>query len=475
MLRRLLFWAPALPLLLPAQADFRVYTEHPRLFLEPDRLRRLEREVERESPRWRRLAELAAERAPLVEPDVAHALIYRLTGHEASADEAIGGVERALAAGTLGSPGRLRQAALVFDWCYDRLTAEQRLRLAEAIGEESAARTELAGSEIEPVRDGVLGLIAVADDWEGTEPALGRFLNRQWEQDIVPLLRAGELTDQAEPLIALLEISHAVRDNLERNLWADAPGAFDPLPESRVLSYAPGSVETDEGRVRLTALGPSDPEAARREAVLGRIAEMIYVAYAPSPRGSQFLQGWLHNDGYRLTGPLGALYEFLWLNPYLPGLSPSAGLTLAYDRLRGRLFARTGWDEDDYRLSYSKAGLRVLRGSGEEVPLDADYFTFPGATVARVAREGKYTIPVEGADAVPVPRIYLVGLEGGRRYNLRINRDEWRIFSADPGGIIEVFSDPMRDIPEINFSKPVRIQIRPTLEDPPGRKPPTLR
>ena len=472
MRRRLALALLACPLLLPGQAEFRVYTEHPRLFLEPDRLRRLERDVGRETIRWRRLAQLVADGAPLTEPDVAHALVYRLTGREEIGRRAIAGVERAVAAGTLGSPGRLRQAALVFDWCYDLLDDQQRTDLAPVIGEEAARRAELAGLEVAPVRDGVLAAIAVADDWDGSEAVLGAFLDGQWRQEILPIV--GEITDDTESLIALLEICHAVRHNLERNLWVDAPGVFDTLPASRVLSYEPGSIETDEGRLRLSALGPSDAEARERDAVLGRIAEMMLVAYAPNPRGSQFLQGWLHNDSYTLTGQLGALYEFLWINPYLPGLSPAAGLNLAYDSTRGRLFARTGWEEDDYRLFYSNDGLRILRGSGERVPADElDHLVLPGATVMPAIEDKRFEAPVEAGESF-TPRIYLIGLKSGGRYSIRVNRNDWRLVRADGGGILEIFSDPANGVPEIKFDKPVKIQLRRALEDPPGRKRPTL-
>ncbi|MEZ5364047.1 MAG: hypothetical protein R2748_17335 [Bryobacterales bacterium] len=42
---------------------------------------------------------------------------------------------------------------------------------------------------------------------------------------------------------------------------------------------------------------------------------MLLVAYDISLRDLQFLQGFLRNDSFTLTGPLGAFYEFLWINP----------------------------------------------------------------------------------------------------------------------------------------------------------------
>ena len=155
-------------------------------------------------------------------------------------------------------------------------------------------------------------------------------------------------------------------------------------------------------------------------------------------------------------------------------MSPAAGLNLSYDPVRGRLFARTGWDEDDYRLSYSKDGLRILRGSGEQVPADEmEHLVLPGATVSQAIEDKRFEVPVEAGEGM-MPRIYLVGLKSGGRYSIRVNRADWRLVRADPGGILEVFSDPANGVPEIKVDKPVRIQLRRALEDPPGRKRPTL-
>ena len=59
-----------------------VFTEHPRLFLRPQRIRLLKRERERASPRWQQFRTLVAGNAPLPERGFAWALYFQVTGNE---------------------------------------------------------------------------------------------------------------------------------------------------------------------------------------------------------------------------------------------------------------------------------------------------------------------------------------------------------------------------------------------------------
>src|SRR6266576_915967 len=56
-----------------------VFTEHPRLFLRPQRLRLLKRERERASPRWQQFETLVAGNAPMPEPGFAWALYSQVS------------------------------------------------------------------------------------------------------------------------------------------------------------------------------------------------------------------------------------------------------------------------------------------------------------------------------------------------------------------------------------------------------------
>src|SRR5437870_9480202 len=63
-----------------SEEEFRVYTEHPRLLLRPQRLRLLKRERERQSMRWKQFEALIAGGAAMPEPGFACALFHAVNG-----------------------------------------------------------------------------------------------------------------------------------------------------------------------------------------------------------------------------------------------------------------------------------------------------------------------------------------------------------------------------------------------------------
>src|SRR4051794_29475086 len=89
-------WAASVAAQTPDE-EFRVYNEHPRLFLTAQRLRLLKRERERDSPRWRQFEALAKGAAELPEPGFAEALFFSVTG---DADQGRRAVDWALGTGS---------------------------------------------------------------------------------------------------------------------------------------------------------------------------------------------------------------------------------------------------------------------------------------------------------------------------------------------------------------------------------------
>ena len=73
------------------------------------------------------------------------------------------------------------------------------------------------------------------------------------------------------------------------------------------------------------------------------VAALALVGLDPNLEGSQFLQGWALEDRFTLQDGPGVAYEFLWANPYLPGVSYQNMDPWFYDG-RGQLAARSDWD-----------------------------------------------------------------------------------------------------------------------------------
>ncbi len=335
---------------LPAQEDeFRVYTEHPRLILTTQRLRLLKRERERESQRWRQFDLLVKGAGAWPEPGFALALYYAVSGDQAAGKRA---VEWAL-----GPADDLRQLALVYDWCQPVLSSKESAALAAKIRQLIQKRT---GNDIATRRDRILALIATADDAEHSEEVPLEQAVRQWRLEYGPALDGGRTTLELPDVYPLLEILHAIRDNLQIELRNAAPGYFAHLAKYLVMGNYPAPYRAPENEFRipmyLGGIESSGVKSSRIEsnnaqpdlnrAALARAAGLSMVAYDNNALDNQFLQGWLIQDRFSLMTPLGAPYEYLWANPYQPGLSYFQLPLVFHDENSGALFARSAWDED---------------------------------------------------------------------------------------------------------------------------------
>ncbi|MCB1020723.1 MAG: hypothetical protein KDC27_12400, partial [Acidobacteria bacterium] len=320
------------------------------------------------------------------------------------------------------------------------------------------------------VRDGILAAVAAAGHWDGSEPALGELLSSQWEREILPLLESGQLTDKGEELVAVLEICHVLRLTLERDLWQEAPEVFPTLPMARILSYLPGAELSGEGRLRPRATS----DGTARDLALGRVAEMLLVAYDISMRDFQFLQGFLRNDSFTLTGPLGAFYEFLWINPYVPGLSPTSGPIAAYDPVRGRVFARQSWDDGAQWLGWFDGKL-VAYESGQARAIapakDPQAFPLPDAAILLGGQEGKVELTIAKGAQPFGPHVWVVGLNAGMQYPIKIGKADFQMYKAGTGGVVELRNDPEAKRPSIEYDEKLRIQLRSGVPAPKGPAP----
>jgi len=404
--------------------EFRVYTEHPRLFLNAQRLRLLKRERDRDSMRWRQYSLLVQAAAQLPEPGFDYSLYYQVTGN---AD-----IGRRAVDWALGPGNDLRQLALVYDWCQPILRGTQSQTLAAKIARLVAQRP---AETVEARRDRVLAVIAIADDTKHAEEGpLKETVADWWRVQVAPKLLDGRITVAHHELFALLELLHAVRDNLKIDLRENAPDYFKELPKYQVLGNYPAPLAAPENEYRIPVYkGAGQPNIDH--AALARAAGLSMVAYDNNALENQYLQGWLIQDRFMLQGTYGAPYEFLWANPYQPGLSYFQLPILYHDKHSGALFLRSNWEDDAvwFGLYQGEAQLfedgrvTVLARTGPMAPNPKPIAV--GAASVLVGRN-PLQFSMEGGITL------IVGLKPKSKYLVEVDDEELRELESDTIGTL---------------------------------------
>ena len=420
-----LFFLSSSPL--EAQANdepITVSSEHPRLFLRPQRLRLLKRERERSSLRWQQFETLINGNAPMPEPGFAQALFYQVAGNQ---DVGLKAVSFAFSANS-----DLRQQAIVFDWCQDLLSDAQKRELALKL--EKGINAAAASDSVGIARSRVLAAIALFDHVpKAPQLELERVVRTWWQGKVVASLKSGKSVIARDDAYPLLELLHAFRDNTLVDLREAAPRYFKDFPIEHLLSYYPAVFPGPDGEYYIGAERvPAEPDL--RMAALSRSAELSMVAYDVNAPETQVLQGWLMHDKFILHGTFGAPYEFLWANPYQPGLSYYHVPLVYYNADFGRLFVRSTWEDGAKWFGYfdgvmqlfedGKASVVTPQNTTAPIPLDEAVIC-----LAQTAR--KFRVKLVEEDAV-----FLVGLEPHRSYLIEVDDEEIFESTADPGGII---------------------------------------
>lgn len=407
--------------------DFHVYRDAPRIFLTQDRLRLLPRERERQSLRWEQFHALMSGGAAMAEPGFAAALYYRVARDDAFGRKA---VDWALA----DSATDLRQLALVFDWCGPVLTQAQADRLAAKIQRGMAA----PGTDVRRQSARVLAAIALADRLPDQGDAILReVVQKWWRGQIVPQLEAGKPAIPREHFYALYEMLHAIRDNLKIDLREQATHYFKKLPLDYLNAHYPAPFPAAENEYRIPAyLRDGAPDLA--EATLSRATGLAMVAYDNNDTDIQFLQGWLIQDRFLMRGALGIVYEFLWANPYQPGLSFDRLSLVFHDPISGHVFARTSWDDDATWIGYFDGRMQLFQ-NGQLQTLKA------GAAV-KPLRVGDAVVTSAPVNAPPRFRmdakiLFVLGLMPRAEYGVEIDDQELEYLGSDVGGTL-VISGP---------------------------------
>ena len=415
------------PVAVPAGADepVAVFIDHPRLFLRPQRLRLLSRERERTSVRWQQFDGFLAGEAPMPEPGFAQALYYQVAGNNAAGQRAV--------AWALGPGTDLRQLALVFDWCQQLLSESQRRALALRIQRRMEATAN--DDSIPAVRSRVLAAVALFDhvpDIPNRE--LERVVRNWWGAKMAPALAGGRSVVPRDDAYALWELLHAIRDATNIDLRESSPRFFRSFPIEHLMSYYPPAFRGEDNDFRV-GVSEKAGEPDLPQATLSRAADLAMVAYDTNAEESQYLQGWLMHDNFMLRSALGAPYEFLWANPYQPGLSFTLLPLIFHNSESGHLFVRSDWDDSAAWFGYFDGVAQLFR-DGHRTLLHAASanapISFPSAVIHLGPGGTKFRLKLDEEQTA----VILVGLSPRHTYQVEIDDEEVSEEATDPAGIL---------------------------------------
>lgn len=405
-----------------------VSTEHPRLFLRPARLRLLRRERERNSLRWEQFQTLMAGHAAMPEPGFALALYYQIAGDKEAGRSAL--------AWALGPAADLRQMSIVFDWCYDLMSDGEKQKLAARVAQSMSAAP--ANQAIHEMSARTLAAVALFDETPDVPQRELQRVVQWWGASILAPIQAGANPIRRDDAYAVYELLHAIQDNVKVDLRENAPGFFKDFPIEHLLSYYPAPLQAPENDYYIGA-EKSVGEPDLRLAALSRAAELAMVAYDPNAPDTQVLQGWLMHDKYLMRGAFGAPYEFLWANPYQPGLSYYHVPLVFYAPERGRLFVRSSWEDsaqwfgafDGVLQSFNNGAVQALN------PRAAAKMDLTEAMICFGGGDWKEKFSFSEPEAV-----FVVGLEPKHTYKIEIDDEEMYEASSDEAGILELDDVP---------------------------------
>jgi hypothetical protein len=320
----------------------------------------------------------------------------------------------------------------VYDWCRDAMTPEESQALAAHL---RRALTTLAGkTDLSTLRDRSLAAIAIAGEQPAAaESALRDTVENTWRRKVAPRLRDGSEVPPGDATFALLEMLHAIRDNLNIDLREDARGWFRELPPSELLSHYPAPYPAPENEYWIPAFDAAKAPDLRI-AALSRAAELAMVAYDNNATDSQFLQGWLMQDRFILRSPFGAAYEFLWANPYQPGLSYSHFPLAHHDRASGSLFVRSSWDTDAVwfgRVGREWQKFEDGRITALSAPRSGDPIGVGESAVVLARDPARFTVKDSS-------RTFIIGLQPRTAYDVEVDDEKMREEVSDSAGTVEL-------------------------------------
>jgi hypothetical protein len=222
-------------------------------------------------------------------------------------------------------------------------------------------------------------------------------------------------------------------------LRQDSPQFFIDLPLTQMLGYDPAAYPGPDNEFRV-AFFTGDGEPDLTLATMLRSAELSLVSLDNNAELAQSLQGWLMQDRYLLRSALGIPYEFLWANPYQPGLTYHHLPNSYHDKRKGMLFIRNHWEEEARFLCYYDGKIQLFE-DGKRKVLKVSPATPP-------VEMGGATILVGGQDLLKPIQFqltgtdreswYLIGLRPNAIYDVEIDDHELEEARTDSGGILSL-------------------------------------
>jgi hypothetical protein len=380
----LFLWA-----LVPAAADEAAPSPQllPKLLLNPQRLRRLQRDRERQTIRWANFESRVQSAPDSPERGFELALYFAVTHDEQRGREAI--------QWALAHLCDQRQVALILDWCRSLITDAESKQF-------TPSGCDRPATEFHKFRDAAFMRIAQKQDL--MQPA--DILKQAFDK-----FRTGGFRN-ANELYALCEYLDAVRTTQRVDLRQDFGEFFSHLPVEFLLAMEPDELAHPSWQARAAAL--------------------ILVTLDPNLPDSQFLQGWAIEDQQMIRDGDGVAYEFLWGNPYLPGVSYQNLDPWFYDQ-QGRLFARSDWTPNACWIAISPKGV-------EDRNCPADWRQKP-TTFGHLTLVPMTSQCVEPPRPLPNDAMILWAPRPGQRFTYREgNQEKPQFRDADASGL---FSRPI--------------------------------
>jgi hypothetical protein len=202
-----------------------------------------------------------------------------------------------------------------------------------------------------------------------------------------------------------------------------------------VASFYPAPWEAAASEFRIPSwAGNGEPDV--RGAALARAAGLAMVASDTNATEVQYAQGFLMHDRFMMRDSFGAPYEFLWANPYQPGLAYTLLPGIFYDAQRGALFVRSSWDEDARWFGIVGGEFQLFEDGRVHVLEMGPAGAAPRPLEVGTAEVVQWRIPLRveaGADT-----LFVVGAQAGAKYNVEIEDEEMQECEADRAGTVRL-------------------------------------